>query len=92
MKETPGKLEQTGQADPLAQIHGKPMISDASSSRRYLGRIMIELYESEGHADDQMLAYTVDPALEAGLSHDTLAKRIAQAFTVRVTKTSLSGD
>jgi hypothetical protein len=36
------------------------------------------------------LAYTVDPALEGGLDHDALAKRVAEVFAARAGRISFS--
>ncbi len=86
MESIPGKLTETGRPDPLAAHYGKPLISGASTHARYLGRVVIELYESEGATDEMGLAYSIDPASDAGLDAATLAKRISEAFVTRVPK------
>ena len=86
MEDIPGIPIETGQPDPLAAHHGKPLISGASTHVRYLGRVVIELYESEGTTDEMGLAYTIDPASDAGLDAATLVKRISEAFVIRVPK------
>lgn len=86
MESIPGKLTETGRSDPLAAHYGKPIVSGASTHVRYLGRVVIELYESEGITDEMGLAYTIDPASDAGLDAATLAKRISEAFVTRVPK------
>jgi len=72
-------------------MYGKPMITIANSSQRYLGRVIVEFYESEGATDDQMLAFTIDPAIESELDHEALVKRIAHAFSIRATKPPFGG-
>ena len=86
MESIPGKLTETGRPDPLAAYYGKPLISGASTHVRYLGRVVIELYESEGATDEMGLAYSIDPASDGGLDAATLAKRISEAFFTRVPK------
>ena len=86
MESIPGKLTETGRPDPLAAYYGKPLISGASTHARYLGRVVIELYESEGATDEMGLAYSIDLASDAGLGAATLAKRISEAFVTRVPK------
>jgi hypothetical protein len=86
MESIPGELRETGRSDPLAAHYGKPLISEASTHVRYLGRVVIELYESEGITDEMGLAYTIDPASDTGLDAATLAKRISEAFVTRVPK------
>ena len=86
MESIPGKLTETGRPDPLAAYYGKPLISGASTHVRYLGRVMIELYESEGATDEMGLAYSIDLASDARLDAATLAKRISEAFVARVPK------
>ncbi len=89
MDSKPGKIESTGQADAFAPYYGTPMLSISDPTSRYLGRVVIELYESPNSTDERGLAYTIDPSPEGGVDAATLAKRIAQAFAVHVTKSPL---
>ena len=40
MESIPGELRETGRSDPLAAHYGKPLIGEASTHVRYLGRVV----------------------------------------------------
>lgn len=50
--------------DPLKGFHGKPIVGEEiPGETRYLGRIIVELYEAPDISSDANgLAFTVDPA------------------------------
>jgi hypothetical protein len=87
---TQGKLESTNQPDPLASVYGKPMIGVETPGLRFLGRVIIELYESTDRPepDDRNIVCSIDKAEGVNISSKTLLQRIATAFATRVAKTT----
>lgn len=86
---TKGELIQTNNPDPLENFYGKPLISQELSGTKYLGRLVIELYESPGASDADGLAYTIDPAHNVNIDEKTLLKRIVDALPLRVARSSM---
>ena len=86
--DTKGELSYTNKQDPLENLYGKPMISQENPDTRYLGRVIIELYESPGASDAAGLAYTIDPASGTNIDEKTLIKRIADALSLRIARNS----
>jgi len=74
--------------DPLKGFYGKPIVSEEiPGENRYLGRIIVELYEAPDISSDANgLAFTTDPAHQAGISAADLLERIAAALPVRIAK------
>lgn len=74
----------TGQVeDPLAQFHGRPVVSSASSSSAtYLGRVVVELWAQEGHSDADGLALMLD--VPSGIESRAFLQRIADALQTRI--------
>lgn len=87
---TQGKLESTNQPDPLANVYGKPMIGTKTPGLRYIGRAIVELYESTdgSEPDDRNIVCSIDKAEGVNISSKTLLQRIATAFSTRVAKTT----
>ncbi|QBD82612.1 hypothetical protein EPA93_44270 [Ktedonosporobacter rubrisoli] len=87
---TKGKLESTNQPNPLASVHGKPMIGMEMPGLRYLGRVIIELYETTDKVepDDRNLVTSVDTAQDVNISSKTLLQRVASAISTQVAKTT----
>ena len=74
-------------AGPLAGWGGKPILGIESDEQRYVGRIVIELYEGSGITSDANgLVFSVSPALRANISQHELLKRFAAALPARVAK------
>lgn len=87
MKHSPQAQAVKGLADPLTAFHGKPLVGVASQENRYLGRIVIEVYESDQHASvADGLAFTVDLADGVGIDHQALMARVAQGFPERIAR------
>jgi len=80
--------QKKGVHDPLKGFYGKPIVGEEiPGENRYLGRIIVELYESPLISSDANgLAFTTDPAHQAGISAAELLERIAAALPVRVAK------
>lgn len=74
--------------DPLADYHGKPLISQASPRCKYLGRIIVELWEQPGFSDAQSIALSVQGTESVGTAE--LLQRIAEALPIRAAKISLA--
>ena len=87
---TQGKLERASQPDPLASMYGKPMIGMETPGLRYLGRVIIELYESTDRSepDDRNLVCSIDKAEGVNINTKAFIQRIANAFSARVAKTT----
>ncbi len=69
--------------DPLVGYHKKPIISLASSpNAKYLGRVIVELWDNTGARDDAD-ALTISAGAMDG-KHGKLLARIAEALLVRV--------
>jgi hypothetical protein len=83
---TKGELSYSNEPDPMQNVYGKPMISEEHPHTRYLGRVVIELYESPGASDVNGLAYTIDPASGVNIDEKTLIKRIADALSLRIAR------
>jgi hypothetical protein len=75
---------QTGPADdPLLPYRGRPVIS-AGSAGRYIGRVVIELWESESEPNDvNGLAFTTDTVQG---DQQTLLQRVAAALPARLAR------
>ncbi|HLG64911.1 MAG TPA: hypothetical protein VKY19_23425 [Ktedonosporobacter sp.] len=87
MKRSPQAQAVKGVADPLTAFHGKPLVGVASQEHRYMGRIVIEVYESDQYASvADSLAFTVDLAEGVGIDHQELMVRVAQGFPERIAR------
>ena len=84
----PGTLSDSDKPDYLKEVRGKPMITEEMPGTRYLGRVIVELYEIHGEPDDRNIAYSIDTAHGANIEAKTLVKRIAAALYNRVAKDS----
>ena len=71
-------------ADPLEGFQGQPIVSLVGPNQRYLGRVVVELYETPNSSDVNQLAFTIDAA--NGVDSSDLLKRIAAALSLRVAK------
>lgn len=70
---------------PLAGFGGKPILSKETPDRRFIGRIIVELYEGPNTPSDAHgLVLSISPARGSNISQDDLLKRIATALPVRV--------
>jgi hypothetical protein len=77
-----GSSQSTG--DPLASYEGKPILGQHGSSQRYVGRVVVELWETEQSVDDsQRIVFTADAA---DGNHSALLRRVAPALLKRVQK------
>ena len=87
---TRGKLVSTNQPDPLANVYGKPMIGTEMPGLRYLGRAIVELYESTdgSEPEDRNIVCSIDKAEGVNISSKTLIQRIASALSTRVARTT----
>lgn len=73
--------------DPLAEWHGRPMISQQPAGVEYLGRLVIELWSGPDDTDSNNVAYTVDSPLVDPQRPDTArdtARRLASAVVGRM--------
>jgi hypothetical protein len=68
--------------DVLQNYRGKPLVTVASPSVKYIGRLIIELYEHPSGSDANNLAMTFD--LAPGESQSDLVGRIAAALPERL--------
>jgi hypothetical protein len=72
---------------PLAGFGGKPILGSEDNEKRYIGRIVIELYESPGiRSDGDGLVFSISPAEKVDISQDALLRRFAAALPARVAK------
>lgn len=72
-------------SDPLAEYHGKPLVGVSSSHSRYLGRVVVELYESPLHdSASDGLVFSADLGLNVGIDYNELLRRVAAALPRRV--------
>jgi hypothetical protein len=76
------RVERPQSPDPLQNHYGKPLIGVVFPSMKYVGRLIIELYEQPGSSDANSLVLGMDPA--PGESQADLVKRIAAALPERV--------
>jgi len=70
----------------LSGSEGKPIISQAGPGARYLGRVVIELWDHPDHPDKTgaaTLAYQVDLGAGSPLNQVELLDRASQAFPIR---------
>lgn len=73
------------QTDLFQNHHGKPLISEAGPGSRYVGRVVIELWEVPTHpTSPDQLSYTIDPA--GKVKGFDLLQRIAVAFPLHVAR------
>lgn len=71
--------------NPLAGTGGKPLIGKESPGHRYVGRVIVELYEGPDiRSDADGLVMIISPSLTSSLSQQDLLKRIAAALPGRV--------
>ncbi|MHB8600243.1 MAG: hypothetical protein ACYDER_25960 [Ktedonobacteraceae bacterium] len=74
-------------AGPLAGWGGKPLLDKESDGHRFVGRLIIELYEGpDVTSDANGLVFSVSPSIEATISQHELLKRFAAALPARVAK------
>ncbi len=77
------KKQETHQTDaPLANYQGMPILGQQGPSAQYLGRVIIELWETNGTKDD-----VNNIAISAGAvdeDNSTLTERIAAALSTKV--------
>lgn len=71
--------------NPLAKYTAKPIISDAEPHGSYLGRVILELWET-GNGDWRSLAVSVDAVDGDGLS---LLRRVTTALPAAVERRNL---
>jgi hypothetical protein len=80
-------------ADPFQSYHGKPMISGSGSGSRYIGRVVIELWESPdtttsatspAAVDASHLGLLIDPVGQ--VNGNDLMQRVASALPLHVEK------
>lgn len=85
-----GELSSTNRSDPLQEVYGKPMVGMEMPGNRYLGRVVVELYESTDafQSDDMNIVYSVDPAHGANIEAKALVKRVADALHARIARNS----
>lgn len=77
--------EEITMAHPLTGTAGKPLISKETSDTRFVGRVIIELYEGPHiESDADGFALVISPAIGSGISQHELLKRIAAALPARV--------
>ncbi len=81
------RVPQKATGDPLADHHGKPLISDVPSGE-FVGRLVVELWRGgAGDEDADNVAHTIDTpgpdALDRHASQDA-ALRIARAAVERL--------
>lgn len=69
---------------PLARVGGKPILGKESSDQVFLGRIVMELFESPYITSDANgFALIVGTGLRTDIKNEELAKRIAVALPIR---------
>lgn len=69
---------------PLAGMGGKPMLGKESSDQSFVGRIVMELFESPYTTSDANgFALIVNCGLRTGIKNEELARRVAVALTIR---------
>lgn len=84
-------------ADPLASYVGRPIISEGGANRKYIGRVIVELWEPVPQSgannsivinDVNSMAISADaaPSATANGDHATLLDRVAAALPQRVAK------
>lgn len=78
-----GTTTLTSGFDLFGDVRGKPVLSNAGHTKRYVGRVVIELWEpvAGDPEDDRFLAFSAD-AVDG--NHEALAKRVARGFQARV--------
>ncbi len=70
--------------DPLSSHRGRPIISAGGPNQKYVGRVIIEFWESDSARDDtNKIAYSAD-AVDG--DHPALLRRVAAALAARVQK------
>lgn len=70
--------------DPLASYEGKPILGQGGANRHYVGRVVVELWETGQPVDDShQIVFTAD-ATDG--NHGALLRRIAPALLKRVQK------
>lgn len=79
-----GQVQVVTAADPLAGYHDQPVISDGGPQARYIGRVIIELWEPLSQPNDVGgLAYTSE-AVDG--NNVALLQRIARALPLRLSE------
>jgi hypothetical protein len=69
---------------PLAGMGGKPILGKESASQTFVGRIVLELFESPYITSDANgFALIVGTGLRSGIKNEELARRVATALTTR---------
>jgi len=68
--------------DPFAGFSGKPMFSGGGPTATYVGRVVIELWESPNMTDEQTMAITTDTT--GSVDWKTLLQRVAAALPARI--------
>lgn len=67
--------------EPLAGLGGKPIIGQETANTRFVGRIVVELFEGPYISSDAHgLVMQVGPSAQSGLSQLELLKRIVAAL------------
>ncbi len=70
--------------DPLASYQGNPILGQHGSGQRYVGRVVVELWETGQPEDDsQRIIFTADAA---DGNHGALLRRVAPALLKRAQK------
>lgn len=68
--------------DPLASYQGKPILGQGGANKHYVGRVVVELWETGQPVDDShQIVFTAD-ATDG--NHGALLRRIASALLKRV--------
>lgn len=67
--------------DPLESIRDHPVVGHAMPERRYLGRVIVELFDGP-QPDSRNIAYRIDPI--GNMSSDELVERVSNALSARL--------
>jgi hypothetical protein len=73
-------------ADPLAQYAHKPMLAAAGKGAKYLGRVIIEVWETGNATDDSQRLTFSSEAVDG--NHEALLTRVAAGLPKRVERRS----
>lgn len=74
-------------SSPLAGTGGKPLIGRETPTHRFIGRVIVELFEGpEIFSDANGLCFIISPGLDADVDDEELLKRIAAALPLRIPK------
>ena len=87
-EEEAGRVRITHRVDPLEGYHGKPIISGGGSHDRYIGRVILELWERPRGADPGVNDVNYFSMTSDATDGDAagLLRRLADALPVRVAR------